>query len=434
MTKSEELVFYKKDFVDFRHWLQLDIDVLSWQGKYLEEFEIFWEAIFVENTSLNNVFVNLNNVLSKISAGPVVSWLNWIRIRFLIFVFIRYDITIFELARKSKTSLGKMALNLRTFFLDHYPHLENELSEVFLVSNVSCNNMYYTFSRLSTEFNISKDIDGGIEYNVTSGLEITLYPEWQNVLHEMVGKNKAKKVLNKSDFPFFSKQKYWSMFKEAVVLALVAIVVILVIRFLNNYWQYSMQNKISIYEPHFLQTEGIILRAESTDKDIKGPVTTLDSIKDLKLGVEDVEDFRSDGSFGTESEVILTSVDSLPKDFSSADSEVSDYEELQDKGSRESIYGESTVFRIMLNASNMEATKKKIDLLVNKFMASQADNVKPGTIVPGGVYYNLLVSKENIKDFVANTLEVDRSMLYESRTRGKIPPDKRKVFIWIKSI
>jgi hypothetical protein len=79
--------------------------------------------------------------------------------------------------------------------------------------------------------------------------------------------------------------------------------------------------------------------------------------------------------------------------------------------------------------------KSKLDVLLKNYEVSQVDNVKPGQDVPGGIYYNLFVPRERLKEFIAQVMEVDDSILYESRTRaGRNPVGKNKVFIWVKNI
>ena len=43
-----ELLFNKKDFDKFRNWVDLNIEDLTWQGKFKEDFEEFWNIFFVD--------------------------------------------------------------------------------------------------------------------------------------------------------------------------------------------------------------------------------------------------------------------------------------------------------------------------------------------------------------------------------------------------
>ena len=138
--------------------------------------------------------------------------------------------------------------------------------------------------------------------------------------------------------------------------------------------------------------------------------------------------------FDVESEVSLTSWDALPKNFDIADRERSDYEE-SGRGYRESRYGNTKVYRVLMKSEDTLKAKSHLNKLLKKYQITQVDNVKPGMRVPGGIYYNLYVPLKHLKEFMAQATEGRDAVLYESRTRAKRnPPGKSKVFIWIKSI
>jgi hypothetical protein len=136
------------------------------------------------------------------------------------------------------------------------------------------------------------------------------------------------------------------------------------------------------------------------------------------------------------SEVTLTSWDSLPKDFDVAALEQSGYEEdLKGGGYRDTRYGHTKVYRVMMKSVDTEESKDKLVSLMDKYEVTRVDNVVPGKAVPGGVYYNLYVPRKYLKEFMAQVMDVDDSVLYESRTRtARNPPGMNKVFIWIKNI
>ena len=92
------------------------------------------------------------------------------------------------------------------------------------------------------------------------------------------------------------------------------------------------------------------------------------------------------------------------------------------------------VYRVMMKSVNSIDAKSKLNGLLTKYQVKQVDKVKPGKFVPGGVYYNLFVPRQYLKEFLAQVMDIDDSILYESRTRGRNPPGKNKVFIWIKNI
>ena len=53
---STDLTLLDKDFLaEFRDWLELNLDGLTWQGRYQDEFEQLWEMFFVDGLSLEQM-------------------------------------------------------------------------------------------------------------------------------------------------------------------------------------------------------------------------------------------------------------------------------------------------------------------------------------------------------------------------------------------
>ncbi len=126
--------------------------------------------------------------------------------------------------------------------------------------------------------------------------------------------------------------------------------------------------------------------------------------------------------FEVESDVALTSVESLPQDFTVADLEQSDYEEVRKGGFRNSRYGRRLAYRVMMTSVSPEETKEKLLQVLKGFEVKRADNVKPGTKIPGGLYFNLYVPRKNLKEFLSRVSKVEESTILESKTvfRGSI--------------
>ena len=72
--------------------------------------------------------------------------------------------------------------------------------------------------------------------------------------------------------------------------------------------------------------------------------------------------------------------------------------------------------------------------LMKRFGVSQGDNVKPGTRIPGGLYFNLQVPSKSLKDFMTKVSTFSEATIFESPSQGGDHPGKNRVFIWIKSI
>ena len=88
----------------------------------------------------------------------------------------------------------------------------------------------------------------------------------------------------------------------------------------------------------------------------------------------------------------------------------------------------------MLKAVRPDIVKSKLNKLLVKYDAGPADSVKPGTQVPGGLYYNLYVPREYVQEFIVQAMEEEDATLFETKTRGRNKKGMNKVFIFVKSI
>ena len=79
-------------------------------------------------------------------------------------------------------------------------------------------------------------------------------------------------------------------------------------------------------------------------------------------------------------------------------------------------------------------TKKKIKKVLKFFEVKKADNVEPGTKIPGGIYFNLYVARKQLTEFLSRVTKIEESTILESKTNRFPPKGPNKVFIWIKSI
>jgi hypothetical protein len=80
------------------------------------------------------------------------------------------------------------------------------------------------------------------------------------------------------------------------------------------------------------------------------------------------------------------------------------------------------------------AIKSKILPLIKRYGIAQADNVKPGTQIPGGLYFNLNVPSKNLKDFMTKVSTFAEATIFESSSQSGDVAGRHKVFIWVKGI
>jgi hypothetical protein len=192
---------------------------------------------------------------------------------------------------------------------------------------------------------------------------------------------------------------------------------------------------MKVYEPQYTRKNKILSFRSDNKKPFKSfelNEKDLDKVTEME-GLQKTKD-EVETQFGTESEVVLTSWDSLPRDFDIADLEHSKYEEFRKNNNRDTRFGNKKVFRVMMKSVDPSISSEKLNVLLKKYKVTRVDNVKPGQSVPGGIYYNIFVPRDYLKEFLAQVMDLDEAILYETRTRGKNPPGKNKVFIWIKNL
>lgn len=434
------VIFNTEDYEQFRDWLKLNLDGLTWQGRFTEEFEEFWSSFFICGLSIEQLINRFNYANSCLKIGPLSSWFSWLKDKFVIYAFVYKGVRLFDLSKQSSLDVSYIANVLRNFFLGKFPYLDEYFSSVFQVGNVVSENLHICFNDISKEMNLSDNFNGTDDDEIMSSMEVTLYEEWT------IFTKRIKKDFNKKETPSVTLRsrlilkRNFLILIEVISLFILGILIFITLKYINSRYEVSLLNEIQTYDPPFL----------STDKTLKFKNITADSTPNLKYNidldeVDNVSDLvtkkdntdrlvKDDVDFGTESEVSLTSWDSLPKDFEVANLEQSDYEELRKGGYRDTRFGNKKVYRVIINSVNSSNSRDQVNNLLENYGVTQVDNVRPGMVVPGGIYYNLFVPRKHLKEFLAQVMEVDDGSLYESRTRGKNPPGKNKVFVWIKGL
>lgn len=425
--------YTRDDFNNFRSWVDLRLEDVTWQGRYIQDFEDFWSLFFEENLTLTQVTQRFNYAISKGTVGPLSAWFSWLKAKLICWTFIEKGGSLREVAIMSEQSVGQTANILRNFFVDHYPHLEGELSSEFQVSSVISPGLELTYQSLSTNYHFSDLKKGSLDDEIMISLEVTLYEEWREFLRKFKREIGEKGFDIKRIKRISSLKGHSKLLLEVLVLLVICVGIVWAVKRVNFEYAQTLLGKISVYEPQFQWLDKtMVFKEESGLEDFTNfelKETDLEQVESAKV----VEVFDEDERFDVESEVVLTSWDSLPRDFSVADLETSSYEELLRRGYRESQYGNTKVYRVMMRSVDTLKTRDRLNSLLEKYQVTQVDNVKPGLDVPGGMYYNLYVPREFLKEFLSQVTDVDETTLYESQTRARSnPPGKNKVFIWVK--
>lgn len=434
-AEKSEQILGEEDFRLFRSWLDLNLDAVTWQGRYGQEFEEFWELFFIDGLSLSQLAQRFDYARKTAKIGPLTSWLTWLRDKLACYTFIHKNITIFELSDQFEIPITQTASILRNFFIESFPHLDDELSEIFQIGHIACVEAHLNFLELQKKLSITAPQTGSHDDEIMTSMEVTLYDEWIYLIRKM-----RKEIYGPLfDFEKIKKRASFSrqlkVMRDIILLLLVGGGLVLVVQKANVWYEDYLLEKISVYEPQFEWLDNDLTFQEIEEVNPEDFDLEIDDIEEVEDVAGDFNIVAEEERFDTESEVTLTSWDSLPRDFNVADLEVSSYEELESRGYRDSRYGRTMVYRVLMKSVDTHAVKSKLDVLLKNYSVTQVDNVKPGQKVPGGVYYNLFVPRESLKEFIAQVMEVDDSILYESRTRsGRNPVGKNKVFIWVKNI
>ena len=429
----------KTDFEQFKNWLDLDINSIAWEGRYAESFSGFWDSFFKDQIAYLELGERFDYAKKIAKSGPLISWLNWLFEKFIAFSFIHQGKSVREIAFLFDLQEKYVSTVLRDHMIKVYPAYEDLINENFQISNVSSKNLFLKFEELTPILGQDAKEKGTFEDDILAHMEVTLYPDWPNLVKEL-----RKDILSlKVDFENFKKKtafrKQLRFFQEVIILLLILSVVVFALKNTNKWYEEYLLNKITLFEPNFFWL----------DKSLSYQEQDLLAKQQIDLSNKELEDLErieaqtvfSDEKTGSrydpESDVVvLDSVEDVPKSFVEAETEQSDYEENKKGGYRDSSYASSNkkAYRIMMASVDPSAIRTRILPLMKSYGINQVDNVKPGMAIPGGLYFNLHVPSKNLKDFMTKVSTLSEATIFESRSQGGDQTGKNRVFIWIKSI
>ena len=422
---------------DFKKWLHLKWEGVTWFGKFQKEFDLFWSLIYSHPLDAKSIYRRHSDLLNHIGLGPVHSWLAWLSNRFLCYLYIQKNISIEDLSTAVGSSFQNVSLVLRDFFVEALPYLEDEFGDIFLNGNILSPNLQMTYQEIQQEFNLEKKSIASGEDEVMNALEVTLYPEWQIVLNRLQNlqhRNVSFTLPDTKEFIPYIKIP-WRFTRDLVLLILCGMICLQGIKYFNQYYERSMVDKISIFEPDFLWLNKKLAFKDTTNQPFEVQVSPkefedLEKSENLPWEENSIEEVR----YGTESDATVTTWSDLPRDLEQNSHQLSPYEESDRDNLRDTAFGSRRIFRVMLRSIMPEQNLAKINQLMTQFGAQQVDKVSPGQMVPGGYYYNLYIPLGHLRDFLGQVSYVDDSIMFESKTRGDNPPGMGRVFIWIKKI
>lgn len=429
----------KSDFENFKKWLDLDINSIGWEGRYAESFSNFWDSFFKDQISPMELSERFDYAKKIAKSGPLISWLNWLFEKFICFCFIQLGLSIREIALIYDLSEKYISTTIRDHLIKVYPTFEDAINEYFQISNVSSKNLFLTYKDIEPLLGNEAKTKGTFEDDILANMEVTLYPDWGNLVKEL-----RKDILSlKLDFENFRKKvkfkKQIRLIQEVIFLLLVLSLIVFALKNTNRWYENYLINKITLFEPNFFWLDKSLTYQEQdllARQQIDLSNKELDELEKLEAQQAFSEE-KVEARFDPESDVVvLDSVKDVPKSFGEAETEQSQYEENKKGGYRDSSYSTSNKknYRILMASVEPATIKEQVLPLMKKYGIAQADNVKPGTLIPGGLYFNLLVPSKNLKDFMTRVTSLGEATIFESRSEGSDVAGKNKVFIWVKSI
>lgn len=432
------MTLYKVDFENFKQWLDLDINSIAWEGRYADSFSGFWESFFKDEIQPKELGERFDYAKKIAKSGPLISWLTWLFEKFITYTFINKNLSVREISLQYDLPERYISTILRDHLIKVYPTYEDLINEKFQISNVSSENLFITFKDIESIMGSEATVRGTFEDDILAHMEVTLYPDWPNLVKEL----RKDILLLKVDFENFQKRtafkKQIRFLQEVILLLLALSLIVFALKNSNKWYEEYLVNKITLFEPNFFWLDKSLTYQE---QDLLARQSIDLSNKELeeleKIEAQQVfSDERLDSRFDPESDVVvLDSVEAVPQ-FGEAETEQSQYEENKKGGYRDSSYGASNkkAYRIMMASVAPTAIKDKIIPLLTRYGISQVDNVKPGTQIPGGLYFNLNVPSKNLKDFMTKVSTFSEATIFESRSQGGDIAGKNRVFIWVKSI
>jgi hypothetical protein len=433
------MILNKVDFEQFKTWLDLDINSIAWEGRYADSFSGFWDSFFKDQIEPKELGERFSYAKKIAKSGPLISWLTWLFEKFITYSFIHNDFSIREISLLYDLSERYIATIIRDHMIKVYPVYEDLINEKFQISNVSSENLFITFKDIEQVMGQEARLKGTFEDDILAHMEVTLYPDWPNLVKEL----RKDILLLKVDFGNLQKRtafkKQIKFLQEVIFLLLVLSLAVFALKNANKWYEEYLVNKITLFEPNFFwldktlsYQEQDLLARQSIDLSNK----ELDDLERIEAQ-QVFSDDKLSSRYDPESDVtILDSVEDVPKTFGEAETEQSAYEENKKGGYRDSSYSSSNkkAYRIMMASVEPTTIKSKILPLIKRYGIAQIDNVKPGTQIPGGLYFNLNVPSKNLKDFITKVSTFAEATIFESRSEGGDMAGKNRVFIWVKGI
>ncbi|MBT3235473.1 MAG: hypothetical protein HN353_05955 [Bdellovibrionales bacterium] len=424
--------------LSFKQWICFSENSQLWGRGNTREFENFWHTLFPPNVNFRKILSNLDQLTLAQYDGPLYSWSVWLKERFIIYCFIGQDCPLLELAQVAKMEVTTVATIIRDFLVHYHPEPSKHLSSYLQVGSILSPNRNIRFSKLPIGDKKLLRFDPTAKDHLMFEVELTASDSWPLFYQQSMRKLCVKPYLSRSNLNRVTTNKFMMVLLEIILLLALGTAILTIVQHANVWYEKYLIDKISIYEPQLLWLDKTLSFKEVTPHTEIGdtePLKRVDIDKVLANNLELPPELKADVErSGTESEVVLTSLQTLPRDFDTADLEQSGYEESTQGGYRDTRYGRKRVYRIMVKSIDPDSTIEKINTLLQKYTITPVGEVRPGMAVPGGFYFNLFAPKRYVKEFLTEVKDSSDSVIFESMAKGRSPQGKEHVFIWVKSI
>lgn len=414
----------------FLDWVGVDKVSLSWEEKYIEEFNVFWNYILNESVEISEQFKRIRSFYTKLPNGPLKSWCCWLEESYIQYLFSNGKQSLFELSQISRLPISDISFVVRKLLITNYPNLKEEINLKLSIFSPQDKNSSIRFEEFIKDKHIILE-PRVIGATSLKDLEITLLGSWSVVRDNLPREVKMEK--KRKGAPSIKKQM--SFFQELILLFVISGFLILSIQIANKWYEGYLSKQVTLFESDFFWLDKSLVFENETD-DLSEIDLEYSEIEKLEKAENKlvVEDTVSLSRYEDESDVTVTSIETIPQNFEVAKSELSSYEEKRKGGYRDFRYGRRKAYRVMLTAVDPSLLKQKLHKILNEYNVKKVDNVDPGKEIPGGIYFNLYVPKREVKSILSEMSELKGSTVLESKTIFGGPKNMDKVFIWIKKV
>lgn len=445
------ICFNDQDWPNFQRWLGPRLEELTWHGVYEEEFKQFWNLFFLEGIDLVHLMDKFDFIYTVLTPGPLKSWFEWLERKVLFFLFTQKGISLRDILEQAKCNVPQTIYYFRQEFIRSNPKLSSFYDSFFFKDfQIESNaNLYYKdieskLSGLRSVNPFGMYFESRLNNNpideIMLSFEVTLYPEF----HDMV--TKCKK--------FFSNKNPKNAFQrrirvKALALNILEMSIMLMIicggvflsKNANRFYENYLIKKIAEFRPDSLwssNTENLKFKINMDSDDSLTSKNSLEEVlspnKFLLSKKSFNEDLEQEGNLDLYENYSGDGEESDGELMAITENQISDYEEEKKGGFRDEQMGDRLVYRLHIRCVDPNSIAILVNSIMKKYEVKQAGVVRPGTKVPGGIYYNLLVPKEKKEEVFSQLSRLPDSTLYVSRTKKPSPSGMVKTFIWLKQI